>query len=125
LKTFDNNFDIIKSFTKVPSSDNKNDRQSREEIRPAVAEKDTPTKHIALTPQEVAAVEHIFVPTKFGEDMFKVWSTVKCSPNVLKSSIDLFGKDEKIIITLHAKVVTSWLEAYNAQCGLNSISSLS
>ena len=124
LKTFDNNIDIIKSFTKVPSSDNKNDRQSGEEIRPAVAEKDTPSKHIALTPQEVAAVEHIFVPTKFGEDMFKVWSTVKCSPKVLKSSIDLFGKDEKIIITLHAKVVTSWLEAYYAQCGLNSISSL-
>ena len=126
LKTFDNNNDAIKSFSsKISSNDIRNDESIiEEEIRPAVAEKDSPTKHIALTPQEVAAAEQIFMPTKFGEDMFKLWSTVKCSPDVLKASIDLFGKDEKIMITLHAKVVTSWLDAYNSQIGLNSIASL-
>lgn len=124
FKTFDNDKDIINIFTKVGGSEIKNENNDEEEIRPAVAEKVTPTKHIALTPQEVAAVEQIFMPTKYGEDMFKVWSALKCSSKVLKSSIDLFGKDEKIIITLHAKVVTSWLEANNAQCGLDSISSL-
>jgi hypothetical protein len=130
LKTFDNNSDIMNSISAISTiSPNDNNRDSNgfgslNDIRPAVAEKPTPTKHVALTPQQVASVEQIFMPTKFGEDMFKVWSTVQCSPEVLKSSIELFGKDEKIIITLHAKIVTSWLEAFKAQSGLNSISSL-
>ena len=45
----------------------------------------------SLTPVEVAVREPILLPTRFGEEIFRSWSTVECSAPVLKGSLDLFA----------------------------------
>ena len=49
----------------------------------------------SLTPVEVAVRESILLPTRFGEEIFRSWSTVECSAPVLKGSLDLFAGESR------------------------------
>ena len=64
-------------------------------------------KGSTLSPNCVAQKEQIFLPTKFGEKLFQVWSSQTLSPTSLQKFMSIFKPEEKILVTMEAELITS------------------
>ena len=90
----------------------------------AFATKQNPTS-IALTPSQVSAIEKIFLPSKFGEEIFCLLSKHPLPPSVIFKYINQLTHregDDKLIITLRASSDSSYIDRILANTGIDATS---
>ncbi len=90
----------------------------------AFATKQNPTS-IALTPSQVSEIEKIFLPSKFGEEIFCLFSKHPLTPSVIFKYINQLThreSDDKLIITLHASSNSSHIDRILANTGIDATS---
>lgn len=65
---------------------------------------------VVISPNYVAAKEQIFLPTVYGERLFKVWSSQTLSPASLQKFVAIFKPEDKILVTMEAELISSPLK---------------
>lgn len=114
---------LVNSNDNTPSSQSSVGTASTTESV-AFATKQNPST-IALTPSEVSAIEKIFLPSKFGEEIFCLFSQHPLTPSVIFKYINQLtyrDSDDKLIITLYASSNSSYIDRVLADTGIDATS---
>lgn len=82
--------------------------------------------HKVLTPSATAMKEHIFIPTRQGEALFQLWSTVKIKAKELSTflAVNEPSPECRFIFYAHARLVKSRFDILSHKVGLDSVSVL-
>jgi hypothetical protein len=76
------------------------------------------TLSTTASPAAVSRTEKLFLPSKYGENMIKTWSTWGLKdPRIISEYMRLFAK-ERVIVSVNSRPLTSWVDAWLVQCGL-------